>query len=285
MTTLKPPSHSDEIQVEIPTEHVLLVTFNRPKDLNAMTPTMQEDLRRVLDWFENEPELLVVIVAGAGRMFCAGADLKAFDTKPTNRWSKNPQQNNSDDLIANKDGFASISRRQSVKPIIAAVCGGAHGGGTEIVLNCDIVIADAGAKFSLPEVKRGVLANGGGRYPILASELLLLGRVIDATEAQMRFGFVNRVVSLSDVLPTALAMAQEIVANSPDSVQATKEILLLSQNLGTYESYLAQVKGPAYLRLSSCENLKVNNPLSVTSTSLNIVELKRAPKWKTPAKL
>lgn len=194
---LVPPAHSDELQISFPENHVLLLTLNRPKSLNAMTPQMSDDLGRALDWFENEPSLWyclvldagctsshffhrrVVIVTGAGRIFCAGADLKALvrfhsvelspvahrDASPSGRWNKNQQAGSSKEqegLEGDPYGFGSISRRQSNKPFIAAVNGGAFGGGTEIVLNCDIVVASHDAKFALPEVKRGVVAAQGG---------------------------------------------------------------------------------------------------------------------------
>lgn len=118
-------------------------------------------------------------MTGAGRIFCAGADLKALvrfhsvelspvahrDASPSGRWNKNQQAGSSKEqegLEGDPYGFGSISRRQSNKPFIAAVNGGAFGGGTEIVLNCDIVVASHDAKFALPEVKRGVVAAQGG---------------------------------------------------------------------------------------------------------------------------
>ncbi|GLB45943.1 putative enoyl-CoA hydratase isomerase family protein [Lyophyllum shimeji] len=277
-TSLKPPAHSEELKVEFPAEHVLLLTLNRPKSLNAMTPRMGEDLRNVLDWFETEPHLWVVIVTGAGRIFCAGADLKA--------WNNDQQQNKTDEqerVAADVHGFGSLSRRQSLKPIIAAVPGGAYGGGMEILLNCDIVVAAEGAKFALPEVKRGVVAIQGGIPRLarisghqLASELLLLGRTIDAAEAQNRFGFVNQVVPPSKVLSAALDIAKQIVANSPDAVQSTKEGLLISQKLGFHETLLADVGSPASTRVYKGDNIK---------EGLKAFNEKRSPAWRNPAKL
>ncbi|KAG6873071.1 hypothetical protein C0995_003379 [Termitomyces sp. Mi166 len=289
-TTLKPPAHSNELKVDFPADHVLLLTFNRPKYLNAMTPTMTEDLRRVLDWFENEPQLWVVIVTGTGRVFCAGADLKA--------WNNSQQHNKIDEqekIVGDVHGFGSISRRQSIKPMIAAVSGGAYGGGTEIVLNCDIVIAGTGTKFALPEVKRGVVAIQGGIPRLaqivghqLASEMLLLGRVVDAAEAHTRFGFVNRVVPSSEVLSTALAIAQEITANSPDAVQSTKEGLLISQKLNYHQTLLAHEGLKAFSEVSrsfSTSIITSHDPLRLTWASSSLRVQKRAPAWKNPAKL
>jgi len=154
---LIPPPHSGELQVTFPADHVLLLTFNRPESLNAMTPQMSADSARVLDWFNNEPQMWVAIVTGAGRIFSAGADLKAW-----NNLQQNGNENEQGQLVVDINGFGSISRRESPKPMIAAVVGGAFGGGLEMILNCDIVIASEDAKFALPEVKRGVVAIQGG---------------------------------------------------------------------------------------------------------------------------
>ncbi|KAF8079327.1 enoyl-CoA hydratase/carnithine racemase [Lyophyllum atratum] len=277
-TALRPPAHSQELKVDFPAEHVLLLTFNRPKSLNAMTPRMTEDLRNVLDWFENEPALWVVIVTGAGRVFCAGADLKA--------WNNDQQQDKTDEqerIAADVHGFGSLSRRQSTKPIIAAVSGGAYGGGMEILLNCDIVVAGEGTKFALPEVKRGVVAIQGGIPRLaqisghqLASELLLLGRTIDAAEAQTRFRFVNQVVPPSKVLSAALGVAKTIISNSPDSVQSTKEGLLISQRLNFHDTLLSHVASPVSTRVYKGENIK---------EGLKAFAEKRSAAWKNPAKL
>ncbi|GLB43752.1 putative enoyl-CoA hydratase isomerase family protein [Lyophyllum shimeji] len=211
-------------------------TLNRPKSLNAMTPRMGEDLRNVLDWFETDR----TCVTGAGRIFCAGADLKA--------WNNDQQQNKTDE-----------QERVAADPIIAAVPGGAYGGGTEILLNCDIVVAAEGAKFALPEVKRGVVAIQGGIPRLarisghqLASELLLLGRTIDAAEAQNRFGFVNQVVPPSKVLSAALDIAKQI-------------------KLGFHETLLAHVGSPASTRVYKGDNIK---------EGLKAFNEKRSPAWR-----
>lgn len=180
-----------------PTEHVLQLTLNRPKSLNAMTPQMTEDMRLLLNWFEEEASLWfvnfifsdgwstinllrdrVVIVTGTGRAFCAGADLKAFVFAPLShlfleffsgvaRWHNNEQRGTDhtgieEGIIGAFHGFGSVSRRESSKPIIAAVNGSCYGGGTEMILNCDLVVANQDAQFGLPEVTRGVVAIQGG---------------------------------------------------------------------------------------------------------------------------
>ncbi|PPQ77554.1 hypothetical protein CVT25_011414 [Psilocybe cyanescens] len=275
MPHLQPPHHSNEVKVSILENRVLLITFNRPKALNAMTPQMSEDLKHLLDWFEEESELWVVIVTGEGRIFCAGADLKAWNNDQQNGVSKEQEG-----VIALVHGFGSISRRQSNKPIIAAVNGGAYGGGLEMVLNCDIVIASEGAKFALPEVKRGVVAIQGGIPRLaqiaghqLASELLLLGKTIDAVEAQNRFGFVNTVVPPSELIPTAVAIAQQIIANSPDAVQSTKHGLLLAQKHNFSESFLTHTWSAHSKQVYKGGNIK---------EGLKAFAEKRAPVWTSP---
>ncbi|KAL1716393.1 ClpP/crotonase-like domain-containing protein [Schizophyllum commune] len=272
------PNHSSQLLVSLPADHVLLLTLNRPRSLNAMTPEMTEDLNRILDWFEEEEELWVVVFTGSGRIFCAGADLIA--------WDKHQQDGDSSEqarLASDKHGFGSISRRQSRKPMIAAVNGGAYGGGTEIALNCDLVVASQGAKFALPEVKRGVIAAAGGIPRLahlaghqLASELLLLGRTITAEDARARFGFVNEVVPASEVVSTAVQLAKELTQNSPDAVQSTKRGLLMAQNLGAEEAYNQHVWAPETTRVFKDENIK---------EGLRAFAEKRSPKWGNPAKL
>ncbi|KAF9458033.1 enoyl-CoA hydratase/carnithine racemase [Collybia nuda] len=278
MAQLTPPPTSEELIVSFPADHVLQLTFNRPKSLNAMTPRMSDDLKRVLDWFEDEPQLWVVIVTGAGRVFCAGADLKAWNT--TQQKGDTGEQER---LASDIHGFGSLSRRQSRKPVVAAVHGGAYGGGMEMLLNCDYVVADEGAEFALPEVKRGVVAVQGGILRLalisghqLASEMLLLGKTISAVDARTRFGFINEVVPAPDVLPTALTIAKQITSNSPDAVQSTKEGLLLAQQLNHREAFLTHALSPVSRRVYKGGNIK---------EGLKAFSEKRSPTWKNPAKL
>ncbi|KAJ7754487.1 enoyl-CoA hydratase/carnithine racemase [Mycena metata] len=267
------PSVSEEVLVSFPKDHVLLLTLHRPKSLNALTPQMTEDLRRVLNWFEDEPSLWVVVITGSGRAFCAGADLKAW-----NRDEQNGKPMSPETILSNIHGFASISRRESIKPFIAAVNGSSFGGGTELILNCDLVVASKDASFGLPEVKRGVIAIQGGIPRLsriaghqLASEMLLLGKPVTADDARNRFGFVNVVVPTSDVLSAALDLASQIVANSPDSVQSTKKALLLAQKHSNEETVSAHVRGPETLGNLYGDNIK---------EGLRAFNEKRTPVWQ-----
>ncbi|KAI0783399.1 ClpP/crotonase [Abortiporus biennis] len=280
MAAYNPPAHSEEVIVTFPQEHVMLLTLNRPKSLNAMTPTMESDLHNLLTWFENEPSLWVTILTGNGRIFCAGADLKA--------WSQRAQTglgNERENAIKDRNGFGAISRRtSSAKPIIAAVNGGAYGGGTEMALNCDIVIASEDAVFALPEVKRGVSALAGGMPRLariaghhLASEMLLLGRNVPAKEAAERFHFVNKVVPKSEVLKTALDWARQINENSPDSIQSTKRALLLNNQHASVEDVVAaHLRSEEAKRAHDSDNMK---------EGLKAFTERRKPLWKNPARL
>ncbi|KAJ3550613.1 hypothetical protein NM688_g5032 [Phlebia brevispora] len=282
MTTYQVPAHSNEIQVSFPIEHAMLLTFNRPKSLNAMTPTMGDDIDRVLTWFDNEPSLWVVIITGAGRVFCAGADLHAWNKRAN---SDKTAESELQDLRDNFNGFGSISRRSSSsKPMIAAVNGGAYGGGTEMLLNCDIVVAAEDAVIATPEVKRGVVAVAGVIPRLsrvaghqLASEMLLTGRNLTAHEAATRWGFVNEVVPKDRLIHKALEWAQRIIENSPDAVQATKRALVLSKQIADVEEVVIRhTQSQEMLRQYGGDNIKIG---------LKAFAERRKPVWKNPVKL
>jgi len=255
------------------------LTFNRPASFNVMSPTLTRDIGSVLKWFDDEPSLWVVVVTGVGRAFCAGADLKAW-----NQDQQGHMSNEQESTHANIHGFGSISRRHtSCKPMIAAVNGSAYGGGVEIILNCDIVVASEDAKFALSEVTRGVAAVQGAIPRLsriaghqLASEMLLTGKPISASEAQARYRFVNTVVPKAQVVPTAIQFARKIVQNSPDAVQCTKRALVLSQKHNFEETVLTHTWSPETGRMYKGENIK---------EGLKAFSEKRLPVWKNPAKL
>ncbi|SNX85554.1 related to enoyl-CoA hydratase [Melanopsichium pennsylvanicum] len=254
-TQLALPRVGSHLILTTPAKHVLRMTLNRPKQLNAMTDAMEEDVCRVFDWFETEPSLWVIILAGNGRAFCAGQDLKDWLSKnqtsqTTMHSSGEPMQSEAeiDKSIQRlkRGGFGGMSTRRSAKPIIAAVDGICMGGGTETILNCDIVVASTRSVIGLPEVARGVVAAMGG-IPRLtqlcghqrASELLLLGKPVSAKEAHDRYNMVNRLVevakSTSDELgqaavdQAAIEIAIQITQNSPDSVLVTKSALVAAR--------------------------------------------------------
>ncbi|CEL54381.1 enoyl-CoA hydratase [Rhizoctonia solani AG-1 IB] len=235
--TTPPPSHESHLVISYPVKHVLQLTLNRPRSLNAMTDDLKADIARVMDWFEGESSLWVVIVTGNGRAFCAGQDLKNWKKK-----QDTGSRREAEEMAGDTNGFGSLARRQCVKPIIAAVNGIAMGGGVEILLNCDLVVASRDAKLGLPEVKRGVVAAAGGIPRIqriaghqFAAELLLTGRTITAEEAHTKYRFVTTVVPQAQVLSTAINLAKEIISNSPDAVWSTKKALLEGQQYASLE--------------------------------------------------
>lgn len=200
--------------------HVMIVTLNRPRALNAVNAAMTRAVADALERADHDREIRALIITGSGqRAFCAGADLKAVArgeqlTPPGYE----------------RFGFAGYVAHFIRKPTIAAVNGFALGGGTEIALASDLVIAAESAAFGLPEVTRGIFAAAGGAFRLpqqlpwkIGLELLFTGDPIDAATAQ-RHGLVNRVVPDEQVLPTAIALAQRIAQNAPLSVQASKQL-------------------------------------------------------------
>ncbi|KIM64188.1 hypothetical protein SCLCIDRAFT_15367 [Scleroderma citrinum Foug A] len=276
---MPPPAISTDLKASFPQEHVLLLTLNRPNRRNAISPALSREIGSVLAWFDEEPSLWVVIVTGEGKMFCAGADLADWNQRQSSGRSTEVE-----DTATSLHGFASISRRRtSLKPMIAAVNGPAYGGGMELILNCDLVVASQDAVFAFPEVKRGVLAGQGGIPRLarsaghqLASELLLLGNSISAVEARDKYRFVNTVVDPASVLPTALSYARILTSNSPDSVQSTKEGLLFSKHAHIEEAVQMHALSAASRRLWRGRNVK---------EGLAAFMEKRTPKWTDPAKL
>jgi crotonobetainyl-CoA hydratase len=204
--------------------HVMIVTLNRPEVRNAVNLKVSLDVGHALDEADNDPAVRAVIVTSAGdQSFCAGADLKALSRGEPIRPSEGREA---------AWGFAGLVRHPISKPVIAAVNGPALGGGTEIVLACDLAVAADTATFGLPEVKRGIYAGAGGilRLPAqiphkAAMYHILTGEPMSAQQA-LEFGLVNKVVPKSDVLKTALDIADRIGANAPLSVQASKRIAL-----------------------------------------------------------
>lgn len=196
---------------------ILTVTLDRPKVLNSLHAPACFELDRIFNDFEADPELWVAIITGAGeRAFCAGHDLADAPDAPM------PQS-----------GWAGLAERQRrTKPMIAAVNGFAFGGGFEIVLACDIVIAAANATFALSEPRVGAVALGGGAQRLakqlpgaIAMGLLLTGRRMEAAEAH-RWGLVTEIAAAGESLIVARRWAAEILKCAPLCVRYTKELAL-----------------------------------------------------------
>jgi enoyl-CoA hydratase len=198
-------------------ERVLLVTINRPDARNAVNAAVATGIAAAMDELDTDGELTLGILTGAGTGFCAGMDLKAF-VAGESAW-------------AGDRGFAGITQRGSVKPLIAAIEGFAVAGGLEIALACDLIVAARGARLGIPEVKRSLVAAGGGllRLPRvlprgIAMELALTGDPITA-ERGYELGLVNRLAEPGGSLAAALELAAQIAPNAPLALAASKRIL------------------------------------------------------------
>ncbi|KXF57146.1 enoyl-CoA hydratase [Rhodococcus sp. SC4] len=208
---------------------ILTITINRPEQRNAMSLSAATVIAEALTRLDDDPELSVAILTGSSGTFCAGMDLKRF------RLGERP--------IVKGRGFGGLVEAPPAKPLIAAVEGWALGGGFEMVLACDLVVAGTGARFGLPEVKRGLAARAGGifRAPrvlprAVALEMLLTGEPITAQDAQTH-GLVNRVVEDGAAVATARALAASITANAPLAVRASKALALDSRTWTDEESF------------------------------------------------
>ena len=242
------------------------VTIDRPQVLNALHPPANFELEKVFDEFVADPDLWVAIITGAGdRAFSAGNDLKfqasagaGIEIAPT--------------------GFAGLtSRFDDAKPVIAAVNGLALGGGFEIALACDLIIAADRATFALPEPRVGLAAGAGGlqRLPRQiglkqAMGMMLTGRRVSAEEGA-RLGFVTAVVAHDQLMAEARRWAEQILECSPMSVRATKQVVMRSLDVSALEMATHNLDYPAYVDMTRSEDT-VEGPLAFAE--------KRKPVWK-----
>jgi enoyl-CoA hydratase len=205
---------------------VQVLRLNRPEAANSLNPELLRELGRAFHESATDDSTQVLVLTGAGeRIFCAGMDLRAFSE------SEEPGASGGSTATADPDAPASFNFKDlPAKPVIAAVNGAAVGGGFELALACDLVVAADTARFGLPEVKRGLFPGGGGtllgtRLPLsLALELNLTGELIDAQRAES-WGLVNRVVPPEDLLTSAIALAQTIAANGPLATRMIKDLV------------------------------------------------------------
>ena len=199
--------------------NVLLVTLNRPEARNAVNAAVSTGLGDALHEAQHDPDVRAVVVTGAGQSFCAGADLKAISRRENIFHPEHAEW-----------GFAGFVQHVVDKPVIAAVNGTALGGGTELALASDLVVAEERTTFGLPEVKRGLIAAAGGVFRIVeqlprkvAMELLFTGEPMSSADA-LKWGLVNKVVPDGTVVDAALALAERITVNAPLAVWATKRV-------------------------------------------------------------
>ena len=195
---------------------VLVITMNRPEARNAMNKAVAEGIGAALDRLDAEPALRVAVLTGAGGTFCSGMDLKGFLR------GESP--------VVEGRGFGGLVLKPPRKPLIAAVDGYALAGGLELMIACDLVVANTAAKFGIPEAKRGLAAGAGGlmRLPDqipyrVALELALTGNFIDAERA-MALGLINRITD-GPAIEGAMALAREITDNGPAAVRVSKQVM------------------------------------------------------------
>jgi len=208
---------------------VQVITINRPEARNSINTVTAEAIGAAMDELDARADLTAGVLTGAGGTFCAGMDLKAFlaGERPS----------------IPVRGFAGIVEKPSDKPLIAAVEGYALAGGFEIALACDIIVAARNARFGMPEVKRGLVAAGGGlmrlpqRVPYhLAMEWALTGDMVEAEEAY-RASLVTHMTEPGGSLDKAMEIARRIAENGPLAVRATKQIIVQSPDWNLEESF------------------------------------------------
>lgn len=251
---------SGPVRFEV-TNDVAVITLERPQVRNAVDRTTAQALAAALDELDRRDDVRVGVLTGSGTVFSAGMDLKAFSMT-----GERP--------IDERRGGFGITTCPPEKPIIAAVEGPALGGGFEIALACDLIVAGTGATFGLPEVKRGLVAAAGGvlrlprRIPhAIAKEMVLTGNPITAAEAQ-RLGLVSRVVPDGAAAAEACSLAQTIAANAPLAVRTAK--LLVDQSVDWPFAYAFDRQAPYADAVRSSNDAKEGAAAFVE---------KRAPVW------
>jgi enoyl-CoA hydratase/carnithine racemase len=245
---------------------IRILTIDRPEVRNALDGEHSAEMSAWMDRWERDDQVWVVIVTGAGdKAFSAGMDLKA-------RHAAN--QAGAPGRTERGLGFGSITGRNFPKPIIAAVNGVAMGGGFELCLACDLVVAEEHARFALPEVKRGLFAGAGGlerlarRIPLaIAAQYIFTGEAMDVGTAK-ELGLVNEIVPAGKSLDAAVALAEQVCLSSPFAVRLSKQVMRASAEFGTEQ--LDEVVLDAILQITASADMQ---------EGVAAFAEKRAPRW------
>ena len=249
---------------------LMVVTINRPEVYNACHPMANQELVDAFDEFQADPELWVAIITGAAdKAFCAGNDLK-YHAEIQAKTGKRP--------VHPAKGFGGLANRFDLdKPVIAAVNGVAMGGGFEIALAADIIVASEHAKFALPEPRVGLAAGAGGMQRLSrmiplkkAMGMMLTGRHVPAKEGY-ELGFVTEVVPHAELMTAAKKWAAQILECSPMSVRATKQVVMRSLDVPALEMAMRNQNFPAFVAMARSEDT-VEGPKAFAE--------KRKPNWK-----
>jgi enoyl-CoA hydratase len=226
-------ANNEEVVLVEQRDRILIITINRPKARNAVNAAVSRGLADAMDRLDGEDGLSVGILTGAGGSFCAGMDLKAFAR--------------GENVVVEGRGMG-FTERPPAKPLIAAVEGYCLAGGCELALATDLIVASNESAFGIPEVKRGLVAGGGGllrlpqRIPYaVAMELALTGENLSAERAH-ELGLVNLLADPGSALDAAIGLAERISGNGPLAVAATKRIIVQSRGWSSEEMWTKQNK-------------------------------------------
>jgi len=240
-----------------------LVTLDRPQALNALNKQLMSELMDALETFDKDDAIGAMVITGNEKAFAAGADIREMADKSAREMVESEQ-------VAVFDRIRSVG-----KPVIAAVSGWALGGGCELALSCDMIIASDSAKFGLPEINLGVIPGAGGTQRLahavgkaLAMEMILNDRKLTAQEA-LQHGLVNRVVLVSDYLDEALKLAEEIASRAPLALHAAKKAINASYEPSLTDGLAEETR--VFYELFNTEDQKEGMKAFVE---------KRKPHWK-----
>jgi len=219
--------------------HVVVITLNRPEAKNAVNGEVARGIEAAIDQLEADDALWVGILTHVGDVFCAGADLKAINA------------GHAAELSTERGGFAGFVQRTRTKPVIVAAEGPALAGGCELALAADLIVASSASRFGLPEVKRSLVAAGGGLFRLpralpqkVAMELALTGEPLSAERAH-HFGLVNRLTEPGQAGDEARVLAAQITANAPIAVRESRKIVLASATASDEELWDMSLAGIA----------------------------------------